>query len=326
MYTRPRRRGQLGEARRLTTSAEQGNADGLARLALMSHHGKGGDVTWRRRAASTPGGRKGSVLAACNLGYMTQNGEGGCLDIQEAKRLYTLAADKGNPIGQLNLANMYLNGEGGPADVDEARRLYTLSAERGDPGAMFQLAGLYERGRGGRPDDRVARMWTRGLGAWPREGGQEQMPSPWAAGSCSKTRISAPFDASRAFRETEVRRGSSPRRIASPRCRETSLPEATSAHTISEELPAPVELHKLDLQCKPSEPSECEEGAPRSTIPHWHRKESRATTGPASVARRRASFVCRPTSLTSRPRPPDVGEACSTKLTSVPSRPPSSCG
>lgn len=47
-----------------------------------------------------------------------------------------MAADQGHAIAQCNLAIMHHKGEGGTVDLDEARALYAKSAAQGDPEAL----------------------------------------------------------------------------------------------------------------------------------------------------------------------------------------------
>ena len=62
---------------------------------------------------------------------MHRTGEGGAQDLEEARRLYGLAAAQGHAKAQFNLGNMHRTGEGGPLDLEEARRLYGLAAAQG---------------------------------------------------------------------------------------------------------------------------------------------------------------------------------------------------
>ena len=60
-------------------------------------------------------------------------------DLEEAVRLYRLAAAQGYADAQCNLGDMHRRGEGGPVDHAEARRLYRLAAAQGLADAQHEL-------------------------------------------------------------------------------------------------------------------------------------------------------------------------------------------
>ena len=127
-------------------AAEQGDANALARLAFMCSIGDGGpvDLTEARRLYGIAA-KQGSVDAQTTLAFMCSIGEGGPVDSTEARRLLDLAARQGHATAQTNLAVMYLQGHGGPVDLTEARRLLTLAADQGNAGAQINLALMYYR-------------------------------------------------------------------------------------------------------------------------------------------------------------------------------------
>ena len=93
-----------------------------------------------------------------NLGRANQRA--GRLD--EAARLYKLAADQGHAGAQYNLGVFYDQGLGGLAkDEREAARLYKLAADQGLAAAQFNFGLLYEAGRGGlaKDDKEAARLF-----------------------------------------------------------------------------------------------------------------------------------------------------------------------
>ena len=63
-------------------------------------------------------------------------------DLQEAVRLYRLAAGQGNTLALNNLGGLYENGLGVPKSVDEAIALYRKGAEAGSAQAVANLKRL----------------------------------------------------------------------------------------------------------------------------------------------------------------------------------------
>jgi TPR repeat protein len=75
---------------------------------------------------------------------MLYRGEGGQVDMEEARRLYGLAAAAGNAKAQYNLGLMFKNADGGPADLQEARRLFDLAAAQKLKQAQYSLGLVHE--------------------------------------------------------------------------------------------------------------------------------------------------------------------------------------
>ena len=69
-----------------------------------------------------------------------RSGEGGPVDLAEARRLYGLAAAQGDANAQYILGFMHRSGEGGPVDLVEAKRLFGLATSQGLPKACPRLA------------------------------------------------------------------------------------------------------------------------------------------------------------------------------------------
>jgi TPR repeat protein len=74
--------------------------------------------------------------------------------LNEAARLYKLAADQGYAPAQLDLGASYADGSRGLAkDEREAARLVKLAADQGLAAAQFILGGFYSKGLGGLAKD-----------------------------------------------------------------------------------------------------------------------------------------------------------------------------
>ena len=76
------------------------------------------------------------------LAAMHFKGEGGPHDMEEARRLFRLAAAKGCVYAQASLACMLLKGEGGLQSTKEARRYYELAAAQGHETAQAVLKAM----------------------------------------------------------------------------------------------------------------------------------------------------------------------------------------
>ena len=104
-------------------------------------------------------------------------------DVQEALRLYRLAADRGSPVGQDGLAAMYARGLGVDENQEEAARLYQLAADQGYTLAITALGSDYAFGRGVPQDDREAvRLWTRAVEQGNQEEAQTNLAFMYAQG------------------------------------------------------------------------------------------------------------------------------------------------
>ena len=80
-------------------------------------------------------------------------------DLQEAIRLFRLAAGQGYDTAQNNLGAMYENGDGVAQDWAEAIRLFEVAAYNGCAGAAAHLGDMYEHGIGVARDERAAEGW-----------------------------------------------------------------------------------------------------------------------------------------------------------------------
>jgi TPR repeat protein len=96
----------------------------------MHSRGEGGpvDLVEARRLVGLAAAQ-GHTAAQCSLGILARDGE--CeqgVDLVEARRLFGLAAAQGLMLAQFNLAGLLYDGEGGPKDMVEARRMMVLAA------------------------------------------------------------------------------------------------------------------------------------------------------------------------------------------------------
>lgn len=103
----------------------------------------------------------GNAEAQENLGRMYQHGLGVTQDDTEAVRLYRLAADQKDKHAQFSLGLMYQKGRGVEQNDDEAVKLYRLSADQNNKNAQFSLGLMYQEGRGVEQNDTEAVQWIK---------------------------------------------------------------------------------------------------------------------------------------------------------------------
>ena len=114
---------------------------------MMVFDGLGGpqDLEEARRLyglAAAYAAAQGDAEAQFTLGFMHNEGQGGPQDSPEARRLYGLAAAQGLAFAQFNLGCMHREGQGGRKDVLEARRLFGLAAAQGHKRALIEAERL----------------------------------------------------------------------------------------------------------------------------------------------------------------------------------------
>lgn len=142
-------------------AADQGSADGQARLATAYYFGEGvrtdhvEAVRLLRLAAV-----QSNALAQFGLGTAYVDGKGVPKDEAEAFRWVTLAAEQGADYAQLSLAQMYRAGQGVPKNDAEAVKWYRRAAEQGETVCQWRLAELLNEGIGCPKDSVAALMWT----------------------------------------------------------------------------------------------------------------------------------------------------------------------
>jgi serine/threonine protein kinase/TPR repeat protein len=188
-----------GALRWFTAAATNGQTEAMTQAGLMLANGVGGEgpdfyaaVGWFKQGAA--GGDtdamvsladallagKGTapnaiealellrVAAAFNhpaalvmLGDLTRHGIPGTMepDLDEAFRLFDLAAEMGSLTGQANLGVMYVNGWGTEKNPAKALALWKEGAEGGDAISMYFYAVALEGGLVGSTDPSAARDW-----------------------------------------------------------------------------------------------------------------------------------------------------------------------
>jgi TPR repeat protein/uncharacterized caspase-like protein len=132
---------------------------GAARALQEGQAAEGrGDYTlalaWYRRAADL-----GSADAACDLGWLYQNGLGVPADLQQAAAWYRRAAQAGHVMAANNLGVLYKNGLGVERDYTEALRWYRKAAEAGNAEAENNIGVMYNDGLGVSRDAKQAVQW-----------------------------------------------------------------------------------------------------------------------------------------------------------------------
>ena len=125
-------------------SAEQNNADGIARLASHFLEGNGCEKNEQRAFELA---KKSSDMNSS----WGQNCLGVCYRVQqnyeEAVKWFRLSAEQGNERGQFNLGFMYEKGKGVAQNYEEAVKWYRLSAEQGYERGQCNLGEMYEYGK-----------------------------------------------------------------------------------------------------------------------------------------------------------------------------------
>ena len=127
-------------------AAEQGDAAGEYSLGEMYVTGRGVGTDykqaskWMQKAAA-----QGDVRALTNLGAMYIHGIGVVQD-DTAFFFTKQAAERGFAPAEFGLGAMYSRGQGVQLDLIEAMKWYTKAADQGDPAAMNNLSWLLATG------------------------------------------------------------------------------------------------------------------------------------------------------------------------------------
>jgi len=122
----------------------------LGRAQAANHQMPEAIATYRKAAD------RGSSSAMVELGVVLATGNGIAKDEDQARRLFTRAAEAGNPRGVVNLAALSKSG-GSPADPVKSRALLAKAAEANSAEAQYQLGLMMADGTGGPQDDVAAR-------------------------------------------------------------------------------------------------------------------------------------------------------------------------
>ena len=96
----------------------------------------------------TQAAEKGQAVAQYRLGTLYERGQGVPADAAKAAHWYEMAANQGNRKAMHNLAVSYAGGAAGKKNMAEAARWFAKAAALGLSDSQFNLAVLYERGDG----------------------------------------------------------------------------------------------------------------------------------------------------------------------------------
>jgi len=96
----------------------------------------------------TQAAEKGQAVAQYRLGTLYERGQGVAADPAKAVHWYELSANQGNRKAMHNLAVSYASGAGGKKNMTESARWFAKAATLGLADSQFNLAVLYERGDG----------------------------------------------------------------------------------------------------------------------------------------------------------------------------------
>ncbi|MGO4715460.1 tetratricopeptide repeat protein [Bradyrhizobium sp. 2TAF24] len=152
---------------------------------------------------------RGSSSAMVELGVLLATGHGIAKDDDQARRLFSRAAEAGNPRGVVNLAA--LSKAGGPqADPVKSRALLAKAAEANSAEAQYQLGLMMADGTGGPQDDVAAR------GLFEKAAGQGHAGALERMGAFSLSGRGGPQDksAARAYFEKAAALGNDDARAA----------------------------------------------------------------------------------------------------------------
>ena len=135
---------------RVIKLANAGNPTALTVLGLRAVDGTDGTPVNLPDAVKflTQAAEKGQAVAQYRLGTLYERGQGIAADGVKAVHWYGLAAAQGNRKAMHNLAVAYASGIGGKKNMAEAARWFAKAASLGLSDSQFNLAVLYERGDG----------------------------------------------------------------------------------------------------------------------------------------------------------------------------------
>jgi localization factor PodJL len=135
---------------RVIQMANTGNPIALAILGLRALDGGNGASVNLPDAVRflTQAAEKGQAVAQYRLGTLYERGQGVPADGAKAAHWYEMAANQGNRKAMHNLAVSYASGTAGKKNMAEAARWFAKAAALGLSDSQFNLAVLYERGDG----------------------------------------------------------------------------------------------------------------------------------------------------------------------------------
>ena len=135
---------------RVIKMVNAGNPTALAILGLRALDGTNGARVNLQDAVKflTQAAEKGQAVAQYRLGTLYERGQGVPADSAKAMHWYEMAANQGNRKAMHNLAVAYAGGVAGKKNMTEAARWFARAAALGLSDSQFNLAVLYERGDG----------------------------------------------------------------------------------------------------------------------------------------------------------------------------------
>jgi localization factor PodJL len=139
-----------GKVRLAPRDSAAGNPATLTLLGLRALDGTRGTAVNLPDAVRflTQAAQKGQAVAQYRLATLYERGEGVAANPALAARWYQMAAVRGNRKAMHNLAVSYANGAVGKKDMAEAARWFAKAAALGLADSQFNLAVLYETGAG----------------------------------------------------------------------------------------------------------------------------------------------------------------------------------
>jgi localization factor PodJL len=135
---------------RVIQMVNAGNPTALAILGLRAVDGTDGARVNLPDAVKflSQAAEKGQAVAQYRLGTLYERGQGVPVDTAKAVHWYEMAANQGNRKAMHNLAVAYAGGVAGRKNMAEAARWFAKAAALGLSDSQFNLAVLYERGDG----------------------------------------------------------------------------------------------------------------------------------------------------------------------------------
>jgi len=135
---------------RVAQLANAGNPVALAIIGLKALDGGAGTAVNLPEAVKylSQAADKGQAVAQYRMGTLYERGQGVAADPVKAMRWYEMAANQGNRKAMHNLAVAYASGPAAKRNMTEAARWFAKAAALGLADSQFNLAVLYERGEG----------------------------------------------------------------------------------------------------------------------------------------------------------------------------------
>ncbi|MBA3813808.1 MAG: sel1 repeat family protein [Alphaproteobacteria bacterium] len=130
--------------------ADQGDKEAQYNYALMLYKGEGGEIDLRQaRDYFKKAAERGHEAAYGYYALMLQEGEGGVQDLCQAREYFRISAEHGATAAQCAYAMMLYKGKGGAKDLKNAREYYKEAADKGNAYAQNEYAIMLHKGEGG---------------------------------------------------------------------------------------------------------------------------------------------------------------------------------